>query len=61
MDDCRIIRGEMMKIKECRVLITWDNEEQEDISWHIPEGLIEHIDEYLDLLERERNEEGKLS
>lgn len=47
----------MRKIKECRVLITWDNEEQEDISWHIPEGLIEHMDEYLDLLERERNEE----
>jgi hypothetical protein len=45
-----------MKIKECRVIIVWDDDTQENISYHIPEGLCEHIDDYLDLLERERNE-----
>jgi hypothetical protein len=45
-----------MKIKECRVVIVWDDDTQEDISWHIPEGLINHIDDYLDQLERERGE-----
>lgn len=46
----------MKKITECRVVITWDNGEQEDITYHIPEGLIDHIEDYLDLLEREANE-----
>ena len=47
----------MKKISECKILITWDDGSTEDIGWHIPEGLIEHIDEYLDLLEREANEQ----
>lgn len=47
----------MKKIVECTVLIKWDNGEQEDITYHIPEGLIDHIEDYLDLLEREANEE----
>ena len=47
----------MRKIEECRVVVVWGDGETEDISWHIPEDLMEHIDEYLDLLEREKNEE----
>ena len=44
------------KIVECRVLIEWDDGEQEDISYHIPEGLINHIDDFLDQLEAEQGE-----
>lgn len=47
----------MRKIEECRVLIKWSDGQSQDISWHIPEGLINHIDDYLDLLEQEANEE----
>jgi len=46
----------MKRITECKVLITWDDGRVEDITYHIPENLIEHMEEYLDLLEREANE-----
>lgn len=45
----------MRTIKECKVLITWDDGITEDISWHIPENLTEYLDEYLDFLETETN------
>ena len=47
----------MRKIEECRLIIKWNDGQEQDISWHIPEGLIEHIDDYLDMLEKEANEE----
>ena len=50
----------MKRIEECRIVIKWDDGRTQDISWHIPEGLIEHMEEYLDLLEREANEEEKV-
>ena len=43
-----------MKIKECRVIIVWDDDTQEDISYHIPEGIIEMLEDYLDMLEKEK-------
>jgi hypothetical protein len=44
----------MRKIVECRVIIVWDDDTQEDISYHIPEGIIEPLEDYLDMLEKEK-------
>ena len=46
----------MNKIVRVDILIHWDDGEVVDISHHVPEGICQDLETYLDYLEEQENE-----